>query len=213
MDTFEKLMFEARGGWKSIEKLKECFIDLDSFMLKFNPEAQVSMSDLDEAIFEDSPTLEDIDIAYGEGSAEKWLCPQIEDFFYFAGEKSFTKEQIKNLASVISKEHKLFKVSQILHFFYRLKSGKYGDFATAISPMFISYSLILYRSQCNAREYFRLKDNLKKVYLIVKDQPNSKVYARVFRTQESAEKALQERDERTGEKLYPACHVIERIVE
>lgn len=58
-----------------------------------------------------------------------------------------------------------------------------------------------------------METNKQKVYLIVEDQPKTKVYARVFGTQESAEKALQERDERTGERLYPACHVIERIVE
>lgn len=58
-----------------------------------------------------------------------------------------------------------------------------------------------------------METNKQKVYLIVEDQPKTKVYARVFRTQESAENALQERDERTGEKRYPACHVIERTIE
>lgn len=53
----------------------------------------------------------------------------------------------------------------------------------------------------------------KKVFLIVEDQPRTKVYARVFASKESAENALQERDERTGEKRYPACHVIERTIE
>lgn len=53
----------------------------------------------------------------------------------------------------------------------------------------------------------------QKVWLIVEDQPKTKVYARVFGSKESAEKALQERDERTGERLYPACHVIERTIE
>ena len=51
------------------------------------------------------------------------------------------------------------------------------------------------------------------VYLIVEDQPKTKVYARVFGTKESAEKALEERDDRTGVKLYPNCHIIERTIE
>ena len=53
----------------------------------------------------------------------------------------------------------------------------------------------------------------QKVWLIVEDLPKTKVYARVFGSQERAEEALQERDERTGERLYPACHVIERSIE
>lgn len=58
-----------------------------------------------------------------------------------------------------------------------------------------------------------METNKQKVYLIVEDQPKTKVYARVFGSKESAENALQERDKRTGERLYKACHVIERIVE
>lgn len=53
----------------------------------------------------------------------------------------------------------------------------------------------------------------EKVYLIVKNQEDPKVFARVFKTQEKAEKVLNERDERTGERLYPQCRVIERTLE
>ena len=53
----------------------------------------------------------------------------------------------------------------------------------------------------------------QKVYLIVQDKPFGKVFARVFGSQEKAEKAMNERDERTGEKLYPDCHIIERTIE
>ena len=53
----------------------------------------------------------------------------------------------------------------------------------------------------------------QKVYLIVQDLPVKKVYARVFGSYEKAEKALAERDERSGEKLYSECHIIERTIE
>ena len=53
----------------------------------------------------------------------------------------------------------------------------------------------------------------QKVYLIVQDKSFGKVFARVFGSYEKAEKALNERDERTGEKLYPDCHIIERTIE
>lgn len=54
---------------------------------------------------------------------------------------------------------------------------------------------------------------MEKVYLIVKTKSCDKVYARVFGSKEKAEEAMSERDQRTGERLYPDCHVIERSVE
>ena len=53
----------------------------------------------------------------------------------------------------------------------------------------------------------------QKVYLIVQDKPFGKVFARVFGSQEKAEKAMNERDETSGEKLYTDCHIIERTIE
>lgn len=53
----------------------------------------------------------------------------------------------------------------------------------------------------------------QKVYLIVEDYPYTKVYARVFSTEEKAKAALRERDDLTGERLYPDCHIIERTIE
>lgn len=53
----------------------------------------------------------------------------------------------------------------------------------------------------------------QKVYLIVQDKPVCKVFARVFGSQEKAEKAMNERDENSGEKLYTDCHIIERTIE
>lgn len=58
-----------------------------------------------------------------------------------------------------------------------------------------------------------MEENKTKVYLIVEDQPKTRVFARVFGTMYNAEKALEERDDRTGERLYPCCHIIERTVE
>ena len=53
-----------------------------------------------------------------------------------------------------------------------------------------------------------------KVYLIVESKHWGKVYARIFSSKEKAENAMNERDDETGERLYPEyCHIIEREVE
>ena len=46
-----------------------------------------------------------------------------------------------------------------------------------------------------------------------RDQGSSQGFRTGFRDPEKAEKAMNERDERTGERLYPECHVIERTIE
>lgn len=53
----------------------------------------------------------------------------------------------------------------------------------------------------------------QKVYLIVEDYPYTKVIARVFSTEEKAKKALNERDEMTGERRYVGFHIVEREIE
>ena len=195
-----------------IKAIKERFGDLDSFMMKVSPEAQVLMSDFYKAVSDDYPTLDDVSLTYGKNAAKNWLCPQIVSLARFGDAKNLTKGQIEELASIIAIKYKDLKVSEVLHFFYCFKSGRFNPSET-ISPMSIIISL---RDFIIMRDTTLLLGSLEraaKVYLIVEDLPKTKVYGRVFKTKERAEKALEERDERTGERLYPDCHIIERFIE
>ena len=49
-----------------IKAIKERFGDLDSFLMKVSPEAQVLMSDFHKAVSDDYPTLDDVCLTYGE---------------------------------------------------------------------------------------------------------------------------------------------------
>ena len=197
-----------------INELKEKFGDLDSFLMKVSPEAQVLMSDFNKAVSDEYPTLDDVSRTYGKNAAKIWLCSQIVSLAIFGDAKNLTKGQIEELASIIAIKYKDLKVSEVLHFFYCFKSGRFNPSET-ISPMSIIISL---RDFIIMRDTKLLLGSLEreraaKVYLIVEDLPKTKVYGRVFKTKERAEKALEERDERTGEKIYSACHVVERIIE
>ena len=190
-----------------IKAVKEKFGEFEDFLVKANPKCQISFSDFEKALLGNYPTLKDICLTYGNDATAKWLLPQVVDLGEFAGANNMTKSQFIELASVIARECQDLKISEVLNFFYQMKSAQL-PITDKLSPLSVIVNLrnFLYKRQ-------DMLWNMKKVYMIVEDQPKTKVYARVFLTKESAEKALEERDERTGERLYPACHVIERIVE
>lgn len=194
-------------------EIKEMYGNAESFLLAFSPDKQILVSDLDKAIEGNYPTMQEICLTYGEDIAEAWTHAQIVDLACFANCDTLTKIMHKELSKIIVKECQQRKISEILHFFYCLKSGRYVCTDGKVSPMAITYSLRQFLSEANSRNWFLALEHNKKVFLIVDDQPKAKVYARVFRTRESAEKALEERDYRTGERLYPACHIIERTIE
>lgn len=194
-------------------EIKKAYGDSTAFLLAFSPDKQILVSDLDKAIEGNYPTMQEICLTYGEDIAENWIRAQLMDLALFANCDTLTKSMIKELSKIIVKECQQSKISEILHFFYCLKSGRYVCTDGKVSPMAITFCLRQFLSEVNGRNWFLALENNKKVFLIVDDQPKAKVYARVFRTRESAEKALEERDYRTGERLYPACHIIERTIE
>jgi hypothetical protein len=197
-------------------KIKEVYGDAHSFLMAFSPEKQILVSDLDEAISNNYPTIHEICIAYGEETVKGWICAHIVNLTCFANCSELAKEQVQELSAIIMKECLQRKISELLHFFYCMKSNRLVCINGNISPVVITYNLRQYLAEANTRKWvlsiLSIEEN-KKVFLIVEDQPKTKVYARVFRSKENAEKALEERDYRTGERLYPGCHIIERTIE
>lgn len=210
METNKKYLKNLESS-ERIKAIKERFGDLDSFMMVI-PEAQVLMSDFNKAVSDDYPTLDDVSLTYGKNAAKNWLCSQIVSLAIFGDAMNLTKGQIEELASIIAIEFKDLKVSEVLHFFYCFKSGRLHT-SEAISPMSVIISLRDFMYKRNTKLWFDSIERVGKVYLIVEDLPKTKVYGRVFKTKERAEKALEERDVKTHERLYPACHVVERIIE
>ena len=112
------------------------------FIQKVNPKTQVSFAaNPQKAVMGDYPTLTDICIAYGKTFAEQWLYPQITDLTIFTGARNLNKEQVRELASVIAIEYRYLKVTELLIFFYRFKTGHYGRFYGSVDPMVITCAL------------------------------------------------------------------------
>jgi len=132
------------------------FGNRDQFLLKVNPDTQTSFAlKQKQAIMGDYPTLADICIAYGKTFSFQWLVPQITDLTLFTGAKNLTKEQIRSLAKVIAAEYHYLKVTELLLFFHRFKTGRYGRFYGSVDPMVIT---------CALREFLSERNSLIDIY-------------------------------------------------
>lgn len=132
--------------------IKQKFGTQDQFLQKVNPQTQSAFAMKQElAVMGDYPTLTDICLTYGKTFSEQWLYPQIVDVALFTGVKNLNKEQVRSLASVIAVEYRYLKVTELLLFFHRFKTGRYGRFYGSVDPMVIT---------CALREFMRERNDM-----------------------------------------------------
>lgn len=120
--------------------------------MKVTPDTQIAFANNQEnAVMGNYPTLNDINTAYGNGFAVEWLLPQINNLSTHTGAKNLTQEQQYDLARIIATEYKFLKVTEMLLFFYRFKTGRYGRFYGSVDPMVIT---------CALREFLQERNSL-----------------------------------------------------
>ena len=97
-------------------------------MQVMNPELQhVCATNVERAYFGTAPTLFTLRCAYHDEAATEWMLPQLYDLGEYCG----VKEKLDNF----------LKVTEVMLFLHRLKSGHYGHFYGAIDPMVIVTAL------------------------------------------------------------------------
>lgn len=112
------------------------------FMLKVNPDTHISFGgNPRQAYMGDYPTLNDIDAAYGKGFSVEWMLPHIANVAMHTGAKNLTVQQELELARIIATEYRHLKVTELLLFFYKFKTGAYGRFYGSVDPMVITCAL------------------------------------------------------------------------
>lgn len=123
---------------------------LDSFLIRYNPDYQREVcTKPEEAFFGDYPTLTDTRLTYGSNASVIWLLPQLYNLSEYCGCKDkLTKMQYEELAFVISTEYHYLKISELMLFFYRFKTGRYGRLYGTVDPLVITDSL---RKFCHER--------------------------------------------------------------
>ena len=126
------------------------------FLLKVNADSQIAFGNNPErSIMGDYPTLFELDGTYGKNFSAIWLVAQLDDLSSFAGAKNITEQQQYQLARIIATEFHYLKITELLLFFYRFKTGRYGRFYGSVDPMTIT---------CAIRDFLRDRNDLIALY-------------------------------------------------
>lgn len=114
-------------------------------MQTYSPSKQYLLSQHPErCVTGKAPALSEIKRKYGEGITLKLLEIQINDYNNFIGVKEDMKNnalQIQEIARLICANYYFLKISEIMLFFFRLKSGKYGKNYGAVDGVSVMSSL------------------------------------------------------------------------
>ena len=98
-------------------------------------------SNKDECFFGDYPTLSQLK-CYGSNTPQMWLIPQLQNLSEYCGVKEkLTETQLCELSFIIATEYHYFKISELMLFFFRFKSARYGRFYGMIDPLIITTAL------------------------------------------------------------------------
>lgn len=113
------------------------------FLKIFHVDKQVTYTqDENRCYFGNAPSLKEVNETYGCGTAEEWVLYQVVDFSEFCKVRSkITSQQAKQVSQLIVQEYKQLKVTEIMLFFRKFKSGAYGHFYGGVDPIFIMESL------------------------------------------------------------------------
>ena len=118
------------------------FGDRNSFLAKCNPDVQTIFArHPDRCYFGDYPTLSEINGAYGKTMAAQWLTTHLTNLSEFSGAKDVTVDQLNELSRIIAQEYHWLKVTELLLFFYKFKTGCYGRFYGSVDPLVITTAL------------------------------------------------------------------------
>jgi len=142
----------------------------ENFITKFNPSYQMQIcGDSQDCYFGDYPTLAEIKW-YGKNTPVMWLIPQLYNLSEYCGVKEKLEgAPLEETAFVIATEFYYLKISEIMLFFHRFKTGRYGRFYGNVDPLVITTSIrdfIVERNNAYMKkeqeEYWRKQEESRK---------------------------------------------------
>ena len=125
------------------ETMRRRYGDREQFMLTFTSSHEAGYCRyVERCIFGSAPTLSQVNTAYGANTSAAWLIPLLTDVSEFCGcKEKITPKQIDALADIIVLNYGYLKVTELMLYFWWLKSGRYGKFYGAVDPMVITTTL------------------------------------------------------------------------
>lgn len=114
-----------------------------AFLSQYHVDKSVAITnDVDACYFGDAPTLWTANLLYGRGASEEWLIYQLTDLSEFTGvSKKITAPQISQMAQLIVGDYGYLKLTEVMLFLRRFKTGRYGMFFGNVDPIVIISAL------------------------------------------------------------------------
>lgn len=128
---------------KKRDEIIQTYGTRDAFLATFNPDTQKKVcSNLNLCFFSGAPTLTQLRLTYGENMPVMWLIPQLHNLSEYCGCKDKLQgKPLEMCANVIATEFYYLSVTELMLFFHRFKSGRYGRFYGSVDPLVITTSL------------------------------------------------------------------------
>ena len=112
---------------------------LDKYHPDFLFRKQVTV---DDCYFGDYPTIAQLGAEFDRKFPAAWMIAHLHDLSEFCGcKEKLSGHALQQCASTISMEFYWLKISELMLFFHRFKSGKYGRFYGSVDPLVITTSL------------------------------------------------------------------------
>lgn len=134
---------------KSVADIRSLCGDAQQFLLKFSPALQKQCSQsLERVYYGQAPSIVNLTKAYNHELYEVWFMAQIENLNSYCNvREKMSIDHMRELANVVLCNYPYLKISELLLFFWRLKSGEYGEFYGAVDPLKISTALVKFGEQ------------------------------------------------------------------
>ena len=98
--------------------------------------------DPERCFFQNAPTLWNVNIGYGFGTAQEWLAYQIADLSEFSGARDkITDRQLDQIIQLITDDYGFLNMAEIMLFCRRFKKGSYDKFYGSVDPIAIMKGL------------------------------------------------------------------------
>lgn len=115
----------------------------DSLLQTFHVDRQMELTkDPERCFFQNAPTLWNVNIGYGFGTAQEWLAYQIADLSEFSGARDkITDRQLDQIIQLITDDYGFLNMAEIMLFCRRFKKGSYDKFYGSVDPIAIMKGL------------------------------------------------------------------------
>lgn len=132
----------ASGG-RLLTAIRQRWETRQSLLQTFHVDKQVVLSKSPErCYFTNAPTLWNVNLAYGFGTAQEWLAYQITDLSEFSGARDkITDRQLDQIIQLITDDYGFLNMAEIMLFCRRFKRGLYDKFYGSVDPIAIMQGL------------------------------------------------------------------------